>query len=328
MVGMIGLRWPFRRAERRISAMEPAFYARSASRNDVGGLGIVEACRGMWQAAIAGARIEGERAGALRDVQDGIGRSLCTLGVWSSIIDTDHGGLRLREVSRIQGESTDTWRVTVADPANQDVRVVSRDQLLIVPWGFEPGRPWRFIAPHLGAAATTALADSATGHGVQSLGSRLRWLLGGSPATPEQHKEFAATFHEAIEANDHYLFIDASRGEPLKSVTTATDSQLYQVLRESDRALALAHQVPPALVGLATNDPRAAARRWNAAVSAKLATLEREARIQLDDPTIRIATAPVEDIAARARAYGVLTRPENGFDHAEAAAICGLHEPT
>ena len=324
------LRWPVeRRSASSLTAVAVRALMAEAKGTDADGLGVVEAASCMWSSAIASATVAGNRADALIPLLPTIGRAMIHRGYWASLIDVAGGAVTLREVDSIDARTRDRWRVNLCEPNTTVTREVDRDQLVILPWATRPGRPHEFVNPSLAARGTFDLLTAATGHGSQSLGSRLRWLLGGDGMNPSQQKDYVRSFQGAIQANDRFLLTGMSRNEnALQSITTATDEELPAVLKESERSAATALGLPPVLVGLAAGDPRAAARRFAAVVDAKLTELERECRIRLESPDLTIQAAPVEDIQGRARAFGILTRgPEPAFSPEQAAGIVGLDIP-
>lgn len=320
------LRWPIeRRAASLTEAAIRGLVSQAKGTND-GPLAVLEAGSIMWGSAIGSARVSGHRADALIPTLSNIGRAIVTRGYWAALVEVGGGSVTLREVASLDPLTLERWRVNLCEPNRTVTREVERAQLLILPWATRPGRPHEFVNPSQAARGTFDLLQSATGHGQQSLGSRLRWLLSGDRLTADQRADYVLSFENAMRENDKFLLTGTGKPEEsLSSITTETDESLPLVLREAERSTATALGIPPVFLGLASNDPRAAARRFAATVESKLAELEREARLRLDSPDLTIALKPTEDLQARARAFGILTRgPEPPFSAEQAAAIVGL----
>lgn len=116
----------------------------------------------MYSNAFASAEVMPDNPALTPDFMASAGRALITRGEHLSLIDVSAGRLRLIPASRweVRGVRAITYRLTMAGPDGEFVRVVPADGVVHLKYSEDPGKPWRGVGPLARAGLTSNLAAS------------------------------------------------------------------------------------------------------------------------------------------------------------------------
>ena len=274
-------------------------------------LGIVSHCAMAWGNLLASSACSLE---SLRPHLFDVGQSLITRGWWG-------GGITNGSVRPASGFTAGdlVWEIDFVTPDRTYTTKVPRERFIFLPWATLPGKSWVARSPAVTALKTFQTLHAADSHAKQSLSSRLRWLIKSQRGLTQDQRDQKRDLFEELQEKNYALLVGDEEAEFTRIVTDMAENW-PQIYRELEKSVAVSCLVPPSLVGLASGDPRAAARRFAASVQAVGHRLAVEvSRVFKEEVTIQVPSDQWQD---KARALGTLVKA--GLTVQEAREIVGL----